>query len=103
VELPPEEGQHVFGAQTERGVPQEPRVELAQGGATREQDVGRVLRLVRRPEVAIALELIAQERIHPADEAVKDGRSPQGRETVGELLRAPRVLQPERKAFSSRR
>jgi len=44
MELPPGEGQHVFGAQTERGVPQEPRVELAQGGATCEQDVGRLLR-----------------------------------------------------------
>ena len=68
VELSAEAREHVFGAQAEGGVPQEPHVELAQGGATREEDVGRVLGLMRRPVVAIAFELIAQERVHPVGE-----------------------------------
>jgi len=59
VELPAEERAHVLGAQAEGGVPQQPPVEGAQGGATPEEHVGGVLGLMRRPGVAIAFELVA--------------------------------------------
>src|SRR5262245_9271151 len=82
VELAAEEVEDVLGEQTERGMAQQPPVEGAQGGATREQDVGGVLGLVRRPVVAIARELVAQERIDPGGEAVEPGSPIQRGEAV---------------------
>ena len=43
MELAPEEGEHVLGAQAERGMAQQPGVEGVQRRAAREQHVGGVL------------------------------------------------------------
>ena len=95
VQLPAEEREHVLGAQAEGGVPQQPHVEVAQGGATREEHIGDVLGLMRRPVVAIAFELIAQERVHPVGEAVEHGGPVEGRKAIGEPLDASRAPEPE--------
>jgi hypothetical protein len=102
VELAAEEREHVFGAQAEGGVLQEPGVELAQGGAAREEDVGRELGLMRRPVVAVAGQLVTQEGIHPTGKPVEDGWPLQRRAAIGDSLHAPGILEPE-KAFSRRR
>ena len=95
VQLAPQEGEHVLGAQAERGVAQQARVERPQGHATREEHIGGVLGLVCSPVVAIARQQIAQQRIHPAGEPLEDHRPGQARKPIGEPLGAARVFEPE--------
>jgi hypothetical protein len=101
VEFPAEEGQHVLGAQTEGGIPQEPPVERPQHGAIRAQHVGRVLGLVRRPVVAVPPQLVAQERIDPGGEAIEHGLPVQPGEAVGEPLHAAGMLEPEERILQA--
>src|SRR5262249_34812050 len=94
-ELAAKECEHIFGPEAEGGVAQELPVEGAQGGATGKQDVGRILGLMRGPVVAIALELIAQERVHAVGEAVEHARPVEGCQAIGESLHAAGILEPE--------
>jgi hypothetical protein len=60
VELAAEKRQDIFGAQAQRGVPEQPGVEVAKSGPVLEEDVGGVLGLVGGPVVAIAREQIRE-------------------------------------------
>src|SRR4029434_11337840 len=77
-ELAAEEGEHVLGMQAERGVAEQARVEVAEGAAAREQDVGGVLRLVDRPVVAVVCEHVAEERGGAARQGGEDTRTLSG-------------------------
>jgi hypothetical protein len=94
-ELAAEEGEHVLGMQAERGVAEQARVEVAQGAAAREQDVGGVLRLVDRPVVAVVREHVAEERVGAARQGVEDRGPLQGREAICEPLSTPGIFEPE--------